>query len=140
MPTECSRTDLDLGSSGGRRLVGAFDGGAITSNGGVVLLAAADRAIGLSRRLALCFTGLRFADAKLDGMTGSATASFSMLKCSSVAEGTQVTRSATSSSIVASSAIARPRFCIASAREGSQGLAAGLPERGVLAKRWIDAR
>jgi len=43
--------------------VGAFDGGAITSNGGVVLLAAADRAIGLSRRLAQCFTDLRLADA-----------------------------------------------------------------------------
>jgi hypothetical protein len=63
MPTECSQTELDLGSSGGRLLVGAFDGGAITSNGGVVLLAAADRAIGLSRRLADCFTDLRFADA-----------------------------------------------------------------------------
>ena len=43
--------------------MGAFDGGAITSNGGVVLLAAADRAIGLSRRLAHCFTDLRLADA-----------------------------------------------------------------------------
>ena len=63
MPTECSQTELDLGRSGGRRLVGAFDGGAITSNGGVVLLAAADRAIGLSRRLAGCFTDLRLADA-----------------------------------------------------------------------------
>lgn len=42
---------------------GPFDGGAITSNGGVVLLAAADRAIGLSRRLAQCFPDLRFADA-----------------------------------------------------------------------------
>ncbi len=39
MPTECSQTELDLGRSGGRKLVGAFDGGAITSNGGVVLLA-----------------------------------------------------------------------------------------------------
>lgn len=63
MPTECSRNELDLGRSGGRRLVGAFDGGAITSNGGVVLLAAADRAIGLSRRLSHCFTDLRLADA-----------------------------------------------------------------------------
>ncbi len=63
MPTECSQTELDLGRSGGRRLVGAFDGGAITSNGGVVLLAAADRAIGLSRRLSHCFTDLRLADA-----------------------------------------------------------------------------
>lgn len=63
MPTECSRNELDLGRSGGRRLVGAFDGGAITSNGGVVLLAATDRAIGLSRRLSHCFTDLRLADA-----------------------------------------------------------------------------
>jgi len=63
MPTQCSQTELDLGRSGGRWLVGAFDGDAISSNGGVVLLAAADRAIGLSRRLAQCFTDLRFADA-----------------------------------------------------------------------------
>jgi hypothetical protein len=63
MPTECSQGALDLGRSGGRKLVGAFDGGAITSNGGVVLLAAADRAIGLSGRLARCFTDHRVADA-----------------------------------------------------------------------------
>lgn len=63
MPTQCSQSELDLGSSAGRRLVGAFDGGAISSNGGVVLLTAADRAIGLSRRLAQCFTDLRYADA-----------------------------------------------------------------------------
>jgi hypothetical protein len=43
--------------------VGAFDGGAITSNGGVVLLAAADRATGLSDRLADCFTDLRLGPA-----------------------------------------------------------------------------
>ena len=42
MPTQCIQTELDLGRSGGRKLVGAFDGGAITSNGGVVLLGAAD--------------------------------------------------------------------------------------------------
>lgn len=63
MPTQCSQSELDLGRSGGRKLVGAFDGGALTSNGGVVLLAAADKRIGLSRRLAQCFTDLRFADA-----------------------------------------------------------------------------
>ena len=59
MPTQCRQDELDLGRSGGRRLVGAFDGGAITSNGGVVLLAAADRTIDLSRRLANCFTDHR---------------------------------------------------------------------------------
>jgi hypothetical protein len=50
---------MDFGSSGGRKLVGAFDGGAITSNGGVVLLAAADKAIGLIERLAACFNDYR---------------------------------------------------------------------------------
>ncbi len=63
MPTECIQTELDLGRSGGRKLVGAFDGGAITSNGGVALLAGADRKLGLAERLAGCFTDLRVADA-----------------------------------------------------------------------------
>ncbi len=63
MPTPCSQAELDLGRSGGRKLVGALDGGVITSNGGVVLLAAADRATGLSRRLASGLTDLRVADA-----------------------------------------------------------------------------
>ena len=63
MPTECSQGELELGRSGGRKLVGAFDGGAITSNGGVVLLAAADRTIDLGRRLAACFTDHRLAEA-----------------------------------------------------------------------------
>jgi hypothetical protein len=63
MPTEFIQAELELGRSGGRKLVGAFDGGAITSNGGVVLLAAADRAIGLGERLSRCFTDLRFGPA-----------------------------------------------------------------------------
>jgi len=63
MPTHCSRDELEFGSSSKRKLVGAFDGGAITSNGGVVLLAAADRATGLSDRLADCFTDLRLGPA-----------------------------------------------------------------------------
>ena len=59
MPTHCSQTEMDFGTSGGRKLVGAFDGGAITSNGGVVLLAAADKRIGLCERLAACFADYR---------------------------------------------------------------------------------
>jgi hypothetical protein len=59
MPTQCSQTEMDFGSSGGRKLVGAFDGGAITSNGGVVLLGAADKRLGLGARLAACFTDHR---------------------------------------------------------------------------------
>ena len=62
MPTLCSQEELDLGTSGGRKLVGAFDGGAITSNGGAVLLGAADRSIRLSERLAGAFRDLRQAD------------------------------------------------------------------------------
>ncbi len=63
MPTQCSQDELDFGSSGGRKLVGAFDGGAITSNGGAVLLGAADWSIRLVERLATCFRDLRVADA-----------------------------------------------------------------------------
>jgi hypothetical protein len=59
MPTDCNATEMAFGSSGARKLVGAFDGGAITSNGGVVLLAAADRRIALSSRFAACFRDLR---------------------------------------------------------------------------------
>lgn len=63
MPTECSQSELDLGRSAGRKLVGAFDGGAITSNGGVALLAGADRRLRLAERLTACFTDFRVADA-----------------------------------------------------------------------------
>ena len=53
---------MSFGMSGRRELVGAFDGGAITSNGGVVLLRAADDRIRLTERLAGCFTDHRFAE------------------------------------------------------------------------------
>jgi hypothetical protein len=43
--------------------VGAFDGGAITSNGGVALLAGADGKLRLAERLAACFTDQRMAEA-----------------------------------------------------------------------------
>jgi hypothetical protein len=43
--------------------VGAFDGGAITSNGGVALLAGADGKLRLAERLAACFTDHRMAEA-----------------------------------------------------------------------------
>ena len=52
-----------MGRSGGRKLVAAFDGGAISSNGGVTLLAGADHKLKLAERLATCFTDLRVVEA-----------------------------------------------------------------------------
>ena len=63
MSIECIQAGLDLGRSGGRKLVGAFDGGAITSNGGVALLAGADRKLKLAERLAACFMDYRVSEA-----------------------------------------------------------------------------
>ena len=63
MLTQCNEIELDLGRSGGRKLVGAFDGGAITSNGGVALLAGADARLHLAERLAACFTDHRMPEA-----------------------------------------------------------------------------
>jgi Transposase DDE domain group 1 len=52
MPTECS-TDCDLfGPVEGRRVAADFDGGAITSDAGGLLLGSTDRAIGLVDRFA----------------------------------------------------------------------------------------
>jgi hypothetical protein len=45
----------------GRDVVASFDGGAITSDAGALLLGAADRAIGLVGRFALCFRDVRSA-------------------------------------------------------------------------------
>lgn len=55
MPTECSAPQLVFEGFEGRQVVGAFDGGAVTSNGGGALLREADRAIGLTERVARCF-------------------------------------------------------------------------------------
>jgi Transposase DDE domain group 1 len=62
MPTERSLDSLDFASLGGRKVTAAFDGGAITSNAGALLLREADRAIGLSRQAAACFTDGRRQD------------------------------------------------------------------------------
>ena len=64
MPTECSaepvRAELfDFGAVEGRAVVAGFDGGAITSDAGALLLGAADRAIGLVGRFAECFIDRR---------------------------------------------------------------------------------
>jgi hypothetical protein len=59
MPTQCS-ADYDLfGPVEGRRVVADFDGGAITSDAGGLLLRATDQAIGLADRFAACFEDRR---------------------------------------------------------------------------------
>ena len=62
MLTECSRDSLDFASLGGRNVTAAFDGGAMTSNAGALLLRETDRLIGLSRQTAACFTDGRRQD------------------------------------------------------------------------------
>ena len=62
MPTECSAAQLDFGMVEGRRVVAAFDGGAVTSDAGALLLGAAAKAIGLIERFAACFEDGRSPD------------------------------------------------------------------------------
>jgi hypothetical protein len=61
MPTECSAERFDFGVVEGRRVDAGFDGGAITSDAGALLLCATDRVIGLVERFADCFTDCRCA-------------------------------------------------------------------------------
>ena len=56
MPTECSPDRFGFGTVGGRAVVAAFDGGAVTSDAGAVLLGATDRAIRMVERFATCFS------------------------------------------------------------------------------------
>src|SRR5262245_5779096 len=50
MGTECNATQLVFEGFEGRQVVGAFDGGAVTSNGGAPLLREADLAMGLTAK------------------------------------------------------------------------------------------
>ncbi|MBO0759126.1 MAG: IS1380 family transposase [Bradyrhizobiaceae bacterium] len=55
MQTECSKDFFGFAPVEGRQVVAAFDGGAITSDAGALLLGATDRAIGMMQRFAGCF-------------------------------------------------------------------------------------
>jgi len=59
VPTECNLTLFEFAPVEGRHVVAAFDGGAITSDAGGLLLGETDRAIRLTERLATCFTDAR---------------------------------------------------------------------------------
>ena len=59
MKTECKPEQLEFQSLGRRQVIGCFDGGRITSDGGGLLLREVDQRIGLLERLAGCFTDYR---------------------------------------------------------------------------------
>ena len=62
MPTECIPSLFDFARVEGRAVVASFDGGAITSDAGGLLLGATDRAIRLVDRFAGCFRDARRGD------------------------------------------------------------------------------
>jgi hypothetical protein len=59
MQTECNANPSVFGRVEGRPVIAAFDGGALTSDAGGLLLGAADRSLDLVRRLAGCFRDAR---------------------------------------------------------------------------------
>jgi Transposase DDE domain group 1 len=62
MQTECRQDSFDFASLGSRKVTAAFDGGALTSNAGALLLRETDRGIGLSRQAAACIRDSRRQD------------------------------------------------------------------------------
>lgn len=62
MQTECISAQLEFEGFGTRRVVAGFDGGAITSDAGGLLLRETDRALGLLERIAACFDDGRSPD------------------------------------------------------------------------------
>ena len=59
METECKSKQFEFEGLGNRKVVGSFDGGALTSDGGALLLREADRVLGLSKMVAGCFSDAR---------------------------------------------------------------------------------
>jgi Transposase DDE domain group 1 len=59
MQTECITDLFGFAPVEGRKVVACFDGGAMTSDAGALLLGAVDRAVGLVDRLARCFVDAR---------------------------------------------------------------------------------
>src|SRR6516225_12056986 len=59
MQTECSAERSVFRRVEGRSVVAEFDGGALTSDAGGLLLGAADRRLDLVRRIARCFRDAR---------------------------------------------------------------------------------
>jgi hypothetical protein len=62
MHTQCTAEQLEFSGVERRRVVAAFDGGAVSSDAGALLLGKTDEAIGLIDRLAGCFVDARNPD------------------------------------------------------------------------------
>src|ERR1700689_2039803 len=59
MTTECTTEQLQFQAIGGREVRAGFDGGTLTSDGGGGLLREVERATGILRGFAGCFTAAR---------------------------------------------------------------------------------
>lgn len=73
MPTECNPKRFAFETVERKSVVAEFDGGAITSNAGALLLGQLDHGLGLVRRLAGCFTDRRdprFVEHRLETLLG----------------------------------------------------------------------
>ena len=62
MKTECTPAQAEFQGLGRRKVVAAFDGGHISSDGGVVLLRETDARLSITQRMAQCFTDYRNPD------------------------------------------------------------------------------
>src|SRR3954463_3357973 len=62
MTTECNAAYLDFPMLGHREVLADFDGGAISSDGGALLLRETERLTGIIRQFAACFTDHRDPD------------------------------------------------------------------------------
>jgi len=62
MQTDCIRKSLEFHPLGGRKIVARFDGGAITSEAGGLLLRGVEKATGILGQFARCFTDHRDAE------------------------------------------------------------------------------
>ncbi|WP_020465755.1 transposase, partial [Singulisphaera acidiphila] len=62
MATECNSTYLDFSILGHRQVLADFDGGAISSDGGALLLRQIEARTGIIRQFAACFTDHRDPD------------------------------------------------------------------------------
>jgi hypothetical protein len=73
MPTECSAKLFEFEEVERKAVVAGFDGGAITSNAGALLLGQVDRGLKLVRRFAACFTDRRdprYVEHKVETLVG----------------------------------------------------------------------